>query len=263
LLLGNQLVVVPAGAPRLHLEPLATLGLRGAGLARISLDHFTPPDTRVAVDPDRIQRVWQVLSAADLTSIAFGMADELCRRAIAHATSRVQFPGLFHDEEARDTIGKFGSVKKMIADMEGRRYLIETLDACVSPADFSSSAQERAGLVKAIVAEALGTAPGSLSYNAGQVFGGTGYSEDDILSKFYRDASAWRFVGPANSEVFRRHGEEVFRAWRADGQRLAAAPDETELFEQLAQRKALQAELDEVRVARSRLRGIVNDWHAA
>src|SRR5207245_10000683 len=55
LLLGNVLVVVPADAPRLHLEPLATLGLRGAGIARISLDQFTLPDTRVAVDPDRIQ----------------------------------------------------------------------------------------------------------------------------------------------------------------------------------------------------------------
>src|SRR5205807_514489 len=132
------------GAPRLHLEPLATLGLRGAGIARLSLDNFTLPDTRVAVDPDRIQRVWQVLSAADLTSIAFGMADALCRRAIAHATSRVQFPGLFHDEEARDTIGKFGAVKKMVAEMAAGRYLIETLDHNLTPADFSSSSLERA-----------------------------------------------------------------------------------------------------------------------
>src|SRR5207248_3207443 len=173
LLIDSQLVVVPAGAPRLSLEPLATLGLRGAGMVRIVLDNLTLPDTRTAADPDRIQRVWQVVSAADLTSIASGMADQLCRRAIAHATSRVQFPGLFHDEEARDAIGKFGAVKKMIAEMAARRYLIETLDACLTPVDFSSSAQERAGLIKATVAEALGTAPGSLSYNAGQVFGGT------------------------------------------------------------------------------------------
>ena len=31
------------------------------------------------------------------------------------------------------------------------------------------------------------------------MFGGTGYSEDDILSKFYRDASAWRFLGENNA----------------------------------------------------------------
>ena len=34
-------------------------------------------------------------------------------------------------------------------------------------------------------------------------------------------------------------------------------------FDELAQRKALQAELDEIRVVRSRLRGLVNEWLAA
>jgi alkylation response protein AidB-like acyl-CoA dehydrogenase/flavin-dependent dehydrogenase/ferredoxin-like protein FixX len=263
LLLDSQLVVIPANAPRLDLEPLATLGLRGCGMTRISLEHLTLPDTRAAADPDRIQRVWQVLSAADLTSIAFGMADQLCRRAIAHATSRVQFPGLFHDEEARDALGKFGAVKKMIAEMAARRYLIETLDHLLSPADFSAPSVERAGLVKALAAEALGTAPGSLSYNAGQIFGGTGYSEDDILAKFYRDAAAWRFLGPANVPVYLQHGEHLLRNWHPDGRRLATVAQEAQLFDQVAQRKALQGELDEIRVLRSRLRGLVNDWHKA
>ena len=260
LLIGNQLVAIPANAPRLELEPLATLGLRGCGMARISLDNMTLPDTRAAADPDRIQRVWQVLSAADLTSIAFGMADQLCRRAIAHATSRVQFPGLFHDEEARDAIGKFGAIKKMVAEMAARRYLIETLDHLLSPTDFSARSVERAGLIKALAAEALGSAPGSLSYNAGQIFGGTGYSEDDILAKFYRDAAAWRFLGPANVPVYLQHGEQLLRSWHPDGRRLATVAHEAQLFDQVAQRKALQAELDEIRVLRSRLRGLVNDW---
>lgn len=260
---ANQLVAVPASAPRLELEPLATLGLRGAGVARIRLDNFTLPDTRVTVDPDRIQRVWQVLSAADLLSIAFGMADRLCQRAVAHATSRVQFPGLFHDEEARDAIGKFGAVKKMVAEMAAHRYLLETLDHTLSPADFSSPSVERAGLVKALAAEALGTAPGSVSYNAGQIFGGTGYSEDDILAKFYRDAAAWRYLGPPNVPVYLRHGERLLRNWHPDGRRLAIVAHEAQLFDQVAQRKALQGELDEVRVLRSRLRSLVNDWQRA
>jgi electron transfer flavoprotein-quinone oxidoreductase len=267
LLVGDRLAIVPADRaeqmPGLHIDKLATLGLRGAGLARVRLDGLSLPPAQAAVDRDRIRRVWHALSAADLTSIAAGMADELCRRAIGHATSRVQFPGLFHDEQARDTIGKFGAVKKMVAAMAARRYLIETLDHTLSPADFSSASAERAGLVKAVVAEALGTAPGSLSYNAGQVFGGTGFSEDDTLSKFYRDASAWRFLGPLNTELLRRHGDHLLRGWRSDGQRLSTLRDEPQLFEQVAQRKALQAELDEVRVARSHLRGFVNEWQAA
>ena len=259
MLVGDNLALVPIDRAGLRIEPLATLGLRGAGMARVRLENLTLPQERAPVDHDRIFRAWSVLSAADLTAIALGMADQLCNRAIVHATSRVQFPGLFHDEQARDPIGKFGAVKKMVAEMAARRYLIETLAHVLTPTDFSSPSVVQSGMVKMVTAEALGTSPGSLSYNAGQVFGGTGYSEDDILAKFYRDASAWRFLGPTNVDVGRRHGNELLRGWRPDGHRLAAVRGEAELFDQLAQRKALQAELDEVRVVRSRLRGMIND----
>jgi electron transfer flavoprotein-quinone oxidoreductase len=278
LLRGDRLHLVPAkGAdsardaagnslrelPTLAVEPVPTLGLRGAGLARLRVTPSFEAAHGANVDHDRVRRVWEVLSSADLTSIAWGMADQLCKRAVAHATSRVQFPGLFHDEQARDPIGKFGAVKKMVAEMAAARYLIETLDHTLPPVDFSSASGDRARLVKALAAELLGTAPGSLSYNAGQVFGGTGYSEDDILAKFYRDAAAWRFLGPSNHEVYQRHGENLLHSWKSDGRRLAAFRDEAHLFDDLAQRKALQAELDEVRVLRSRLRALVSDWQTA
>jgi len=263
LLIDDQLVALPVDCSGLSVESVPTLGLRGAGLSRVRLDGLKLPDDSAHVDRDRMLRAWKVLSAADLTSIAHGVADVLTERAIAHATSRVQFPGLFHDEQARDAIGKFGAIKKMVADMAARRYVIETLDHALSPVDFSSPSVDVASLVKVVVAEAMGTNPGSLSYNAGQVFGGTGYSEDDVLAKLYRDASAWRYLGPVNAEACRQHGDELLRGWRPDGSRLASLKSEAELFDQLAQRKALQAELDEVRVLRSRLRGMVNEWLAA
>lgn len=262
LLVRDQLAILPlrGTSSAVRLEPLGTLGLRAAGLAAVRLDGAALPPERATVDEDRIRRLWSVLSAADLISIAFGMADILCRRAIAHATGRVQFPGLFHDEESRDPIGKFGAVKKMVAEIAARRYLIETLDHTLSAADFSPASVMRVGIVKALVADALGSAPGSISYNAGQVFGGTGYSEDDILSKYYRDAAAWRFLGPSNADALRDHGHDLLAHWRADGQRLATVPNEVGLFEELAQRKALQAELDEVRNLRSRLRTLATEW---
>ncbi|MGE3804587.1 MAG: acyl-CoA dehydrogenase family protein, partial [Gemmataceae bacterium] len=254
LLVRDQLVLLdPAGA---KIEHLATLGLRGAGLASVELDGAALPASKVGVDHERTRRIFGVLSSADLISIAAGMADQLCRRAVDHASSRVQFPGLFHDEEARDAIGKFGAIKKMIAEMEARRYLIDTLDHALSPVDLSTTSCERALLMKALTAEALGTSPGSLAYNAGQVFGGTGYSEDDILSKYYRDAAAWRFLGLSNSEILRSHGLALLRSWKPEAPRLASAPGETPLFDQVAQRKALQGELDEIRNLRSRLRGV-------
>jgi electron transfer flavoprotein-quinone oxidoreductase len=256
---ANQLAIIPTVAPKLSIEPLPTLGLLGAGLAEVRLDEAVPLAV-VAVDPEYLTRVRQTLSSADLVSIASGMAAELCTRSIAHARGRVQFPGLFHDEEAHDSIAKFGVIKKMIAQIAARRYVIETLDQCLTPIDFAPATVERALLAKAVVAEALGTAPGSAAYNAGQVFGGTGYSEDDIMAKFYRDASAWRFLGEPNSEIYRRHGEELLASWHPDGRRLATVSGEVDLFEQVAQRKALQTELDEIRVFRSRLRALINDW---
>jgi electron transfer flavoprotein-quinone oxidoreductase len=258
LLVPNYLGAADIGSPGLRLETIGTLGLRGAGICRIYLDGLQLSGT--TVDQEQLRRVWHALSAADLTAIARGMAEQLCLRAVEHANTRVQFPGLFHDEESRDTIGKFGAVKKMLAEMAARRLLVETLDAVLAPTDFSAASVERASLVKALAAEALGSSPGSVSYNAGQIFGGTGYSEDDILSKYYRDASALRFLGPVNHDVFRRHGEQLLHNWSVDGRRLAALENEAELFDQVVQRKALQGELDEVRVLRSRLRNLINEW---
>lgn len=259
----DQLAVVPAKAESARVEPLASLGLRGAGLASVRFEGERLPPEAVPVDGDRVRRVWSILSAADLTSIAAGMAAHMCMRAIGHATGRVQFPGLFHDEEARDAIGKFGAVKKMVAEIGARRYLIETLDHNLSPTDFSSAALATSGLVKALVAEALGSAPGSVSYNAGQVFGGTGYSEDDVLSKLYRESAAWRYLGPPNAEAYARHGRQLLHEWRPDAETLARLPEEVQLVEQVVQRKALQAELDEIRNLRSRLRALLSEWQNA
>src|SRR5262249_12738408 len=212
------------------------------------------------VDRERLLTAWRILSCADLISIASGVSDLLCRRAVEHATTRVQFPGLFHDEDARDAIGKFGAIKKLVAEMAARRYPVETLDHHLAPPDLSPASARRAALAKALAAEALGTAPGSVSYNAGQVFGGTGYSEDDVLSKLYRDASAWRFLGPENAAVFAEHGARLLDGWDEQGDRLSGFPGETELLDQIAQRKGLQSELDVLHVHRARLRSLVGEF---
>ncbi len=258
----DHLVAIPTKSQGVSIESLPSLGLRGAGISRLSFNDIGASENSVPFDLKEIRRAQQILAAADLVAIASGMADVLCRRAIEHATGRVQFPGLFHDEMAHDTIGKFGAVKRMVAEMSAGRFLIETLSHTLSPCDWSSAELEKASLVKALIAEVLGTSPGSISYNAGQVFGGTGFSEDDILAKYYRDAAAWRFLGVPNTEVYRRHGNDLLSNWRSDGQSLAYLLEEGEIFEELTQRKALQAELDEVRNARSRIRSLVADWQA-
>src|SRR5262249_35272530 len=133
----------------------------------------------------------------------------------------------------------------------------------LSPRELSASSARRAALAKALAAEALGCAPGSASYNAGQIFGGTGYSEDDVLSKLYRDAAAWRFLGPDNPAVFAEHGARLLDGWDEQGDRLSEFPGEAALFDQVAQRKALQAQLDVLRVHRGRTRSLVGEFLAA
>jgi alkylation response protein AidB-like acyl-CoA dehydrogenase/flavin-dependent dehydrogenase/electron transfer flavoprotein alpha subunit/ferredoxin-like protein FixX len=258
LVIDNQIGIVPAHHAGLSIEPLKTLGLRGAGLARITVQRKDLPSSLVSVDGHLLRQAWSVLSSADLTSIALGMANQLCRRAIAHAAGRVQFPGLFHDEESRDTIGKFGVVKKMLAEMAARRLVIESLDHSLSPSDFSSETCNRAELIKALTAECLGTLPGSITYNAGQIFGGTGYSEDDILSKFYRDAGAWRMLGVPNVETLNRHGKELLLGPRNEGEH--RLPRESELFDAVQQRQALRSEFLEIRNARASWHVLLVKW---
>src|SRR5262249_39563214 len=113
---------------------------------------------------------------ADLRSIALGATEMLLERCRQHATTRVQFPGLFKDEDAHDGIAKFGAVKHLLSEMEAARYALETQP--------DADAAELLRLV---------------TYDAGQVIGGSAYSEDDIFSKFYRDATCLSHFPAQNS----------------------------------------------------------------
>jgi electron transfer flavoprotein-quinone oxidoreductase len=139
-------------------------------------------------------------TAADLCAIALGAGEMLLERCHQHSTSRVQFPGLFKDEDGHDGIIKFGSVKKLLSEMEAQVHLLKAL---------LPHADKEPALVKLLASEALGPDPGSLTYNAGQIFGGTAYSEDDVLSKFYRDSVSFAHLLYDNEELRRQTGPDV------------------------------------------------------
>ncbi len=139
-------------------------------------------------------------TAADICAIALGAGEMLLERCHQHSTSRVQFPGLFKDEDGHDGIVKFGSVKKLLSEMEAQVHLLKAL---------LPLADKEPALVKLLASEALGPDPGSLTYNAGQIFGGTAYSEDDVLSKFYRDSVSFAYLLYSNEELRRHIGPDV------------------------------------------------------
>lgn len=124
-----------------------------------------------------------------------GASSYLLRRSRDHARSRVQFPGQFQDEAGMDTIGKFGSVKQMISEMETGRYLLETIGRASDEQIMSDRSVFAACVRHVIGGWVFGPENGGCGYNAGQVFGGTAYSEDDLISKYYRDSSVARFLG--------------------------------------------------------------------
>ncbi len=185
--------------------------------------------------------------ASDVCAIALGAGEILLERCQAHATSRVQFPGLFKDEDGRDGIAKFGAVKKLLSEMEAQVYLLKTLlDIVGQPRNLSGSPNTAAGdapalqndtapLVKILASEAFGPDPGSLTYNAGQIFGGTAYSEDDVLSKFYRDSVCFAHLLYDNEELKRQLGPDADKKLRDFAHNLVSTlPMASELDAELA-----------------------------
>jgi len=114
-------------------------------------------------------------AAEAMRAIVLGAGEMLLERCKAHATSRVQFPGLFKDEDGHDGIIKFGAVKQLLSEMETDCYRLRVADV-------------DAATLKVFASEAFLR----LTYNAGQIIGGSAYSEDDIFSKYYRDSACFR-----------------------------------------------------------------------
>ena len=203
LIIDGKGILIPFTAPGVSISSTPAIGFRAAALSRITLDCPVKYEDFFPV------RESGEIDHASYLAIALGAGDYLSRRAKEHAASRVQFPGQMLDTEGRDGIAKLGAVKALVARVEAWRLLLETLYDVHSALGTSHSAlvtdsqsairnpQSAIGLLSSsLAAFAFGPENGCMAYDAGQVFGGFAFSEDDLLSRSYRDSSLFRFLSP-------------------------------------------------------------------
>ncbi len=183
---NNRGHLVPLSTPGVTVTPTPAIGFRAAGLSDIVLDCMVKKQAIM------IAAKKEIPDAASYLAIALGAGDYLCKRIKEHAAGRVQFPGQMLDTEGRDGIAKLGAVKALIARTDAWRLLLQTLYDSHS----ALSTPHSELFCAAIAAMAFSPEPGAMGYDAGQVFGGFAYSEDDLLSRSYRDSSLFRFLAP-------------------------------------------------------------------
>ena len=175
----NGAWIIDAKSKGLTQTQIGTIGLRKAAPVEIHLENVEARK----IDFKGIDELLEL--GIDLYYEAvLGAGEYLLDKSITHASGRIQFPDLFQDEHGRDGIIKFGAVKALIAHIACRLEMLKAAKDSDIPA-----------AVKYVQAgKWLGTQEGSFTYNATQVFGGTGFSEDDTLSPYYRDASIFKYL---------------------------------------------------------------------
>jgi alkylation response protein AidB-like acyl-CoA dehydrogenase/flavin-dependent dehydrogenase/electron transfer flavoprotein alpha subunit/ferredoxin-like protein FixX len=187
---NNQGHLVPLSTPGVTITPTPAIGFRAAGLSDVVLDCTVKKQAIMVAEKQ------EAPDAASYLAIALGAGDYLCKRITEHAAGRVQFPGQMLDTEGRDGIAKLGAVKALIARTEAWRLLLLSLYDADSALRTPNSELDFDLLRASVAAMAFSPEPGAMGYDAGQVFGGFAYSEDDLLSRYYRDSSLFRYLAP-------------------------------------------------------------------
>ncbi|UCC72891.1 MAG: FAD-binding protein [Gemmatimonadota bacterium] len=242
---AGRLGLIEVGAKGLSIESTPAMGLSGADVAELTLTG--------------VKTVWEgdwsgadeaALFAGrsrDVAAIALGASSLMTERAVDHARSRIQFPDMFQDMDGRDAVGKFGAVRAHIAHIEASRLAIETL---LQDAAWRSGELE-ALVAKVAVTDLFGPDIPSITYRAGQVIGGSAFSEEDVFSKVYRDSSIFPHYIRENAQLNVEIGERIAAG---DGAPLATISDEIdEALTAMARRPIFDFEAQRLRAAEEQL----------
>ncbi len=199
---GGRIGLIESGKKGVTIESTPAMGLTGAAVAEVRL-------TGVKADwegdwSEEDEAALFGVRARDMAAITLGASVLVTERAIDHALSRIQFPDMFQDIDGRDGVGKFGAVRAHIAHIEAARLAIETI---LSDARWEDKLEST--VAKVAVTDLFGPDMPSISYRAGQVIGGSAFSEEDVFSKVYRDSSILPHYIRENAELNVEIGQRI------------------------------------------------------
>jgi electron transfer flavoprotein-quinone oxidoreductase len=222
------------------------IGLTGAAASEILLKDAKPMWSGDWTEADETELF--AARVRDAAAIALGSATILTERAIDHARSRIQFPDMFQDLDGRDGVGKFGAVRAHLSHIEASRLAIETI---LNDCDWTADSDLEAMVGKVAVTDLFGPDMPSITYRAGQVIGGSAFSEEDIFSKAYRDSSVFTHYIRENAELNVEIGSRISAG---DGSLLATiAPDLSAALDVVARRPIFDFEVNRLREAEMQL----------
>ncbi|WP_189619505.1 acyl-CoA dehydrogenase family protein [Novosphingobium colocasiae] len=198
---GVSLFLMSPKAPGVTLSPLTTLGMRGLGTFDMTMEDVFVPDELLLGQPDNAWRMLLPTLANErmlLMGTCLGIIDGVVEDTLAHMKSREAFG---------KPIGSFQAVQHHFANILMARHQTELVAFNAARlADAGADTFLEVTMGKVITSEHA-VAAADLGI---QIFGGQGYSGDNDMQRYWRDARLMRF-SPINNEMARnlvaeRHG---------------------------------------------------------
>ncbi len=159
------------------------LGLHGSSTAQVAIDVWVPEDRLLGKrgEGDAMGRSILNHGRTSVAAGSWGGSKRVFEEALKYAIERVQF---------HVPLADWGKVQGKLADMEAQIYALESVAYAVSslfdsaPVDKPMEPALEASSAKVWASELFNR----IAFNATQLFGGTGFMMDNVVTRFYADA---------------------------------------------------------------------------
>ncbi len=197
---GLSLYLVEIGVPGVTAAAIATMGLRGAGIASLEFKHRAlTAEKRLVADDSGDQAIQSITDYAHIgfSAIALGLTYAALEASKKYASERKQFGR---------PIAEFPMIQEMLAEMKiilekSRLLVYEAADRCVTNEDFRMAARI------ACLTSCEGAVQTALK--AIQVHGGYGYTKDYPVERYFRDAKSLQLLGETPVDMKAKIAKEI------------------------------------------------------